>query len=145
MRRPRSTVRKPRQFKSTVTVKAKLARRSGTCNGCGSRFEKGEDITYVRHRIRRFHTATCVPANAGAAPSATPTVPKNPIEAAHAAMLALENALVSKAKAVGITPEIEKSFDRYQKLKSMALRPGSEQEGKTALRQAIVDIVKMVF
>ena len=139
------SVRKPRQFKSTITVKAKPARRPGTCNGCGSRFEKGADITYVRHRIRRYHTSTCVPANVGQAPSAVPVMPKNPLEATHAALLALENALVANAKVTGITPEIEKAFDRYQKLKSMALRPGSAQEGKTALRQSVLDIVKMVL
>jgi hypothetical protein len=139
------SVRKTRQFKSTITVKAKPARRPGTCNGCGSRFEKGADITYVRHRIRRYHTSTCVPANVGQAPSAVPVMPKNPLEAAHAAMLAMENALVAKAKQFGITPEIEKAFDHYQKLKSVALRPGSDQEGKQALKLAIIAVVKMVF
>src|SRR5690606_8223500 len=124
---------------------AKPAPRPGTCNGCGARFNKGDDITYVRTRPRRYHTATCVPQHVGKPDAAAVPRPSNPIEAAHAAMLALEDALVMKAKTGGITPEIERAFEKYQKLKAMALRPGTDQEGKTALRLSMVELIKMVF
>lgn len=139
------SVKKTKQFKSSITAKAKIAKRKSTCNGCGARINPGDNVTVVRHRLRRYHTATCVPQNVTQPPPASPSMPKNAIEAAYAALLSMENALVAKAKQHGITPEIEKSFDRYQKLKAVALRPGSENEGKMALRNAILDIVKMIF
>jgi hypothetical protein len=61
-------------------------------------------------------------------------------------MMALENALVVTAKrAAVITPEMEKAFDRYNKLKAMFLRPGSDNEGQMAAKLAVVEVVKAVF
>lgn len=69
----------------------------------------------------------------------------NAQEAAFAAMLGLENALIARAKEGGVSAEMEKAFVRYNKLKELALRPGTIPEGKVALRLAIVELVKVVF
>lgn len=144
-------LRRPRRVKNPISVKVKPAKRNGICTGCGSYFYKGDEVTYVRTKIRRYH-GRCVPPNADqppttyGAPAATaPVLPKTPQEAINAAMLALENAMVVKAKTNGITDEMEKQFTRYQKLKAMAMRPGSTQEGQTALRLAVIDLIKIIL
>jgi len=143
--------RRVRTPKSDIRVKVKPAKRPGTCTGCHDRFYSGDEITYVTRRIRRYH-AHCVPADVhvstpGAAPRPAPApLPSTPAEAASVAMLALENALVVRARKEGITPEMEKAFVRYQKLKALALNAGAaDNEAKSALRLSFIDIVKLVF
>ena len=146
--------RRVRTPKPSIKVKVKPARRPGKCTACNSRFYKGDEITYVTHRVRRFHSY-CVPANIhveattpGAAPPrpAPPPLPSTPAEAAAAAMVALENALVVRAKKDGITPEMDKAFQRYQKLKALALNAGAfDNEAKSALRLSFTEIIKLVF
>lgn len=144
-------LRRPRRVKNPISVKTKVAKRNGVCTGCGSHFFKGDEVTYVRTKIRRYHPR-CTPPDAdkppithGAPVASAPVLPKTPQEAVNAAMLALENAMVVKAKTSGITDEMEKAFTRYQKLKAMAMRPGSDQEGKTALRLSLIDLIKIVL
>ena len=72
-------------------------------------------------------------------------MPTDPREASLAAMDALENALLQKAKRLGFPDELEKAFSKYSKIKEHALRPGSEPEGVMALRLAIIELVKSVF
>jgi hypothetical protein len=102
-------------------------------------------------RRRVFHTGTCVPANidqlttlVGTA-SPTTALPTTPGEAAMSALVQLENAMVLRAKSMPITPEMEKAFERYTKLKGMALRPGSDNEGRMAMKHATIELVKIVF
>lgn len=66
-------------------------------------------------------------------------------EAAFAAMLGLENALVARAREGKITSEMEIGFAKYNKIKELALRPGTGPEGKVALRMALIELVKLVF
>lgn len=91
-------------------------------------------------------------------------------EAAFAAMLGLENALVLKARSLGCGDpvkekdpkympailEINKQFVRYNKVKTMALSEANETSSdsqkemqanarKVALRQSLIDLVKMVY
>jgi len=124
------------------------------------RFAAGAEITYVIVRKRKYHTLSCVPVNVGQMPAAagggpliaSPDAVVKALstnwtigESKMTAMLALENALVVVAKNKGITPEMEKAFDRYNKLKGMAMRPGSQNEGEIAARLAIIEVVKAVF
>jgi hypothetical protein len=60
-------------------------------------------------------------------------------------MQSLENALVVVAAFTGITPEMEAAFERYNKLKGVALRPGSENEGVMAMREAVIKLVRTIF
>lgn len=149
---------KPKKLKPMVRVRQRAAKTGGKCAACKGRYEKGDAITVVIVKQRKYHTATCVPANVGTMPVAGNAVAPTPDdvvkalastwaegEAKMVAMLALENALVVVAKSKGITPEMEKAFDRYNKLKAMAMRPGSKNEGEMAARQAILDVVKVVF
>lgn len=70
----------------------------------------------------------------------------NAQEAAFAALLALESALVTAAREQGApTAEQDRAFVRYSKIKELALRPGTTAEGKTALRMAILELVKVVY
>jgi hypothetical protein len=72
------------------------------------------------------------------------------------ALAKIEDALAAAlGEATTITPEQEKAFDRYQKIKALALgklqslqlgTPGTTPaEANTALRTAIIDAVKLAF
>lgn len=69
----------------------------------------------------------------------------NAEEAAFAALLGLENALVARVRESGTTPEMDRSYVKYTKIKELALRPGTTAEGKSALRMAVIELVKLVF
>jgi hypothetical protein len=139
-----------RKMRPAITVKSKPAPRTAKCSGCRMKILKGEEATYVRVRTRRFHKA-CTPANIGAPPSAGPApgvpqdMPKEPGLANAFALRALENALAQRVKRGNVTPEMEKAYDRYNKCKELALRPGTDAEGTTALRMALIEIVKATF
>lgn len=152
--------RRTKKIRSPISVKPKVAKRGGRCNGCRGRFEVGDEVTYVKVKRRVYHTHTCVPANAGQMPTAGGPTLTTAAEVAKAmsvnwqvpeaqmvGLLALENALVVAIKrgAMKMNPDVEKSFDRYEKLKQMAMRPGSTQEGKQAMKLATIDLVKLVF
>lgn len=157
MRRYRfSTTRRAtrtKKVRSPIRVKSRTAKKGGKCTGCKGQYVAGDPITVVWVKRRTFHTGTCVPPGIDqistivgvAQPTAQRPMPKTAGEAAMDALLALENALVLRAKTVGITEEMEKSFDRYNKLKGMALRPGSDNEGRQAMKLATVELVKLVF
>jgi hypothetical protein len=69
----------------------------------------------------------------------------NATEAAFAAMLGLENALIARAREGNVTAEIERGFAKYQKIKELSLRPGTASEGKVALKMALLELVRLVF
>jgi len=149
MRRRSYSPRRPRtkKIRSPIRIKPRIAKQGGKCDGCKMRFSPGEEITYVIVRKRKFHTHSCVPANVGQLQAAPPgpTLPRSPGEARLQALASLENALVVIAKTEGITPEMEKAFDRFNKLKSVGLRPGSANEGRMGFREATIALVRVVF
>lgn len=61
------------------------------------------------------------------------------------ALTSMEYALVAKATKKGITPEMEKAFARYSKIKALALGAKTQGEEQNALRAAVIDLVKLVF
>lgn len=156
--------RRTKKIRSPIKVKDKVAKRGGRCAGCRGRYEVGDQVVVVRVKQRTYHSATCRPQNpamaVGAGPMAGPVGQLSAAELVKAlsahwttgeaqmvALLALENALVVAIKRgqMQATEAVEKAFDRYEKLKGMALRPGSDQEGKQAMKLATVDLVKLVF
>ena len=72
--------------------------------------------------------------------------PKTAKDLAIEAMAKLEDALVAQLKTTEPTPDQEKAFGLYQKLKeSVVLGRTNVNEDKLALRNAIVNAVKLVF
>jgi hypothetical protein len=69
----------------------------------------------------------------------------DPDEAALHALTALENALVIRATKNGITPLMRDGFNRYQKIKALALGAQTKGEEQNALRQAVISLVKLIF
>lgn len=154
---------KAKKIRPAVRVRERVAKKGGRCAGCRGRFEKGDNITVVIVKQKKFHTSGCVPANVGQQNVVGTTAPTGPMSAAGVAqglsvmwtygeakmvgLLALENALVAgiKSGAVTVTDEIDKQFDRYNKVKAMAMRPGSAQEEKQAMVLAATALVKLVF
>jgi hypothetical protein len=66
-----------------------------------------------------------------------------PRQAALFALAVLEDALVAKAR-VGTTPDMDRAFVKYQKIKALALR-GVGGEADVALRMALLELVRLVF
>lgn len=69
----------------------------------------------------------------------------NAKDSALYAMVALETALVSKARESGITDPMRKEFARYQKVKALALGGMTDGETRAAVRLALLELVKLVF
>jgi hypothetical protein len=44
-----------------------------------------------------------------------------------------------------VTDEVEAKFKTYQNLKARALRPGTDAEGATALKLALIHCIKLTF
>lgn len=59
-------------------------------------------------------------------------------------LAACEEAILENA-AVTLTPQLEAEWAKYQKLKALALAPGHEQEGRAALRQALLTAIKLAI
>jgi len=65
-------------------------------------------------------------------------------EAALAALLALETALKVKVRETSFTPDMDRAFVKYLKIKEHVLHtPGPE--GKVALRLAVLEMIKLVY
>ena len=60
------------------------------------------------------------------------------------ALLALEEAVIESA-CTTMTPELAAGWEKVQKLKALALAPGTEQEGRTALKLALIQAIKLAF
>lgn len=73
-----------------------------------------------------------------------PPPPPKPKASWFTVLATLED-LMGDVAAKGFTPEMEKSYQRYLKLKAMALNPGSENEGRMGLKLAIIELVKTAF
>ena len=149
MRRLRSRTPRARKIRPSVTVKTKPAPRMAKCTGCGMYIQKGESATYVRTRTRRFHP-NCCPANVAAptaagAPTATAAMPTDVTGAWQFMLVAAQNAIIAKAQAKGITPEIEKHFDKFQKCMTLAIRGTVDGEVTNALRMAMNEALRCVF
>jgi hypothetical protein len=67
-------------------------------------------------------------------------------EAVHTALLILEGALITTVRERGnTTDEQRRSFVKYQKIKALALRPGTTSEGQNAMRMALVEMIKTLL
>jgi hypothetical protein len=150
---------KKKVIRNPIRVKERVAKKGGRCAACRLRYEPGDPVTVVNVKRKTFHRNGCVPANVDMPTAAGPVIANTPTavvqalsaqwspgEAKLVGMMALENAMVVVAKAMPvITEEIEKAFDRYEKLKSSALRPGSENEGNMAMREALIKLVRTIL
>lgn len=63
---------------------------------------------------------------------------------ALAALAALE-ALIMEMATSQMTPEMDDSWRKYQKIKALALNPGTAGEERAALKQAVIHAVKLAF
>lgn len=73
-----------------------------------------------------------------------PPRPVTPQETMMAAFAAFEQAIITRCQRVpgAKTKELADAFKRYQGIKARALRPGTEAEGETAARLALIQILK---
>lgn len=114
--------------------------------------------------IKKYHVA-CLPTDWNAAmgfdptktytsappPSAAhkvppPPKPLTPEDAAMNALLAIETAVKTRARGnPAYIAEVEKLFKTYQGLKARALRPGTPEEGLTAMKIAMKKALDLVF
>jgi hypothetical protein len=113
----------------------KRADRDGTCSLCHQPYSRGDRIVWREAAHEQCH------------PGAFATLPPaQTIEQVRlAALAALEDALITIAATNGVNVALEKQFDKYQKLKAVALRPGTSGEELAFLRAALIEAVKLVF
>lgn len=59
----------------------------------------------------------------------------------------LEDALIERAMepSFKMTDDLEKQWARYNKIKALALQPGTTAEGRVALKTALVKVIDLVF
>ena len=123
-----------------------LSKYDGRCKTCGGRYLIGDDVAWDPQTRKASHPG-CAPLALSRAPiaAATPQARQETAqEAALAALAALEHAVIVRASETGAA-DLERAWDRLQKCKALALRPGTQMEGRAALRVALVEAVKLVF
>ena len=104
------------------------------CNACYRQAQRAGNAPPPRRRRHRGpHVAP-----------ATVLFP-TPEKLAADALVGMEAALSAFAARKGITPALAAQFERYQKVKALALGVGNPNEQRVALRMALIDAVKMVF
>lgn len=59
------------------------------------------------------------------------------------ALVALEEVILESAMSTGMSPELKSGWEKYQKLKASALRPGSTTEEKQAFKLALIQALKL--
>lgn len=106
------------------------------CNGCRGQVAVGQQCDWQKG-IKGVMCLTC-------AGTAAPVVTRADT-LALTALAACEACVVDAATRNGLNQELEAEWSRYQKLKSLALHPGTPAEGKVALKMALVQMVKIVF
>jgi hypothetical protein len=157
------TKRRTKKIRNPIRVKERIAKKGGRCAACRLRFEAGSEVTVVNIKRRTYHRHTCVPANVGmpqpsggVGASAMTTaadvgtamsIKWTQGEAEMVGLLAFENALAVKLKRQvgGITDAQRTEYKKYNARKNMALRPGSENEGRQAMMAAIISLVRLVY
>jgi hypothetical protein len=129
-----------------VTIKEKVVKQRLRCCNCGDRMLLGSTGKWVMTKPKWYHT-DCVPADALEANSGVKKIalPETPEEAKMQAVLALENSLVVTAKMTGITDEMRKAFDRYNKCKAHYLTNKNDHEARAGFVAAVTAIVKVAF
>jgi hypothetical protein len=92
------------------------------------------------------------PPNYGSAYRPAPPPPASPRvrvdEANAAALVALEAALVAKRRTLtdaGAIAELNDGYEKYTKIKTLALNPGTAGEGNVAMKMALKKIIDLVF
>lgn len=108
------------------------AKTDGICAACQKPYLKREYVDYREAVHMECMGLTDVPA--------APT----PEQTRLAAMDALEEAVLTQARAVGVSDEVEKKWERYQKVKEYALRPGTPAEGQVAWRRALLEMTELI-
>jgi hypothetical protein len=100
-----------------------------------------------RRRRRHGYSAPAAPAKPAAPVFATPKPTYRPLQLV--ALAAIEDVFVVKLRDKGITPEARIAFEKYQKLKRLALgatnNVATQNEADSALRMAIVHLVQLAF
>jgi hypothetical protein len=116
-------------------MKRAKATKPGTCVVCKTAFNRGDRIVY-----REAIHDQCHRGGFAAIPQA-PTIEFTRLNA----LSALEEAIQVAATVNGVTDDMEKLWERYEKLKAVALRPGSPNEERMSFRLALIDAIKLAF
>lgn len=109
-------------------------------------------------KLKNYHTACCPPdinKAMGYDPAAhqasvnhtvpPPPKPKTTQDLDLEALASLEAALLGRARARGVTPEMKKAFATFNNIKARVLRPGTPGEGEAATCVSLKRIIDMVF
>lgn len=121
-----------------------LSKYSSKCRQC-TRWTSPGDQVYWEQGIKGVLCLRCTPAD-----KLPPFTPKTELALSNgqapwlAVLVACERAIVDNA-ATTLTPELEAAFEKYQKLKALALAGGTAGEGRAALKQALLAAIKLAI
>ena len=124
----------------------------GKCKACWHAYVIGDPIEWDPQTRKSYHPA-CAPQSTSSQqarsvrPAAAPTAliqRDNAQDAALEVLAALEKAIILRADQL-LTADMAKGWDRLQKAKALALSPGTDGEGRAALRLALLEAVKAAF
>lgn len=124
----------------------------GRCKSCGGRYAVGDQIAWDPQTRKAYHPG-CAPLGVADPPRRArgqPAVPgtvgtrDRAQNAALTVLAALEEAILLRADQL-VSADLERAWDRYQKVKALALQPGTEGEGQAALRTALIEAIKIAF
>ena len=114
------------------------------CKGCRAHLSVGDTVGWQPGE-KGVWCASCTPTAVKDTP-ARASAKQDYAEPWIGALAALEEAIVAQAARIPARAvEMERAWSKYQKLKALALAPGTAAEGKLALRQAILEAVKLAF
>jgi hypothetical protein len=99
--------------------------------------------------IKGIHCLNCAPASAKQPVDPWKAEPSKPASSNGAtpyfrALAVLEEAIIENAS-TQMTPELEAHWGKVQKLKALALAPGTAEEGRAALKQALIAAIKLAL
>jgi len=123
------------------------------CNACRRPVYPGDLVDWIRGQ-KGVWCIDCHPTSTRLPPSqsstATPPINGNTRrpedgDPFFVVLAALENAVIEKVSShsPNFDPEVERAWSVVQKTKALALQPGTAAEGRTALRVALVRLIKM--
>lgn len=131
------------------------------CRLCGKAIVVGDLVGWDETRgVKGVACDACTPAtirNSRPAPrpehgpTGSTTSLKKPTPLGHTTFLkalgVLEDAVIERftSPKVKVTPEMEKAWDRYSKMKALAMNPGTSAEGHVALKKAMLTILDIAL
>ena len=123
--------------RNSASSRPKVATEPGTCILCDEFYGTGDSIRWRRFAVHDICHAAGAFMTLPAAESIE-TIRKR-------ALATLESAIEDLASVNGVTDDVSAQFAKYEKIRDLGMRPGTDAEGRTAMVMALKRAIDMVF